>query len=338
VRVASYAFRWMLSAVHFQALGRRSSEAPACRVEAYWDSVARGRYTSSLQMPEYRSSFQLKLDNVLVATDFSAASKKAVLYANSIARRHGSKLFMANVVTSRSESALMDGWRAGQTEITEQLLADHLDGIQHELIVRSGDIWEVLSHLINEKKIDLVVVGTRGRTGVRKLILGSVAEKIFRQARCPVLIVGPNISGQDPEIGPERILATTGFAAHSLFAVRYATRFAQDLHSSLALLHVVTDGSEASVDAKGNARDECLAKLRTLIPTDVHLATEPLFFVEFGSAPEKILKTAEDWKANLIVLGLRHVEEAARRETTWAKAYEIVSKASCPVLIIRGPE
>lgn len=284
------------------------------------------------------SSIQLKLHNVLVATDFSAASKKAVVYATSIARRHRSKLFIAHVVTSRSESALMEGWRVGQMEITEHLLADRLDGIQHELIVKSGNVWAVLSQLIAEKEVDLVVLGTRGRTGVRKRLLGSVAESIFRQAPCPVLIVGPNAAGQDPEIGPERILAATGFAAHSVAGVRYAIGLAEVLRSSLALLNVVTAGGDVSASAKNTVKKERLSKLRTLIPTDVRLASEPLFFVEFGSAPERILEKALAWKANLIVLGLRHIKEGSRDETTWAKAYEIVSKASCPVLTIRGPE
>ena len=173
--------------------------------------------------------FAAKLDNVLVATDFSAASKEAVLYATAIARRHHSKLIITHVVTSRSDTALMDGWRAGQAEIIEQLLANRLDGIEHELIVKSGEIWEVLSRLIAEKRIDLVVVGTRGRTGVMKFLLGSVAENIFRRAPCPVLTVGPNIADQDPEIGPERILAATGFAAHSVHGVRYAIGLAQNL-------------------------------------------------------------------------------------------------------------
>jgi nucleotide-binding universal stress UspA family protein len=288
-------------------------------------------------MPASYSSLQLKLDNVLVATDFSIASKKAVLYATSIARRHRSKLFMAHVVTSRSESALMDGWSAGRAEILKQLLANRLDNIQHELIVKSGDIWEVLSQLIAERGIDLVVVGTRGRTGVRKLILGSVAENIVRQATCPVLIVGPSIAGQNPESGPERILAPTGFAAHSLFAVRYAIGLARGLHSSLALLHVVTDGSNGSDDKDGR-RVERLIKLRTLIPVEADLACEPLFLVEFGSVPARILETAVGWNANLIVLGLRHVQETLRGETTWAKAYEIVCKANCPVLTVRAPK
>jgi nucleotide-binding universal stress UspA family protein len=84
-------------------------------------------------------------------------------------------------------------------------------------------------------------------------------------------------------------------------------------------------------------REERLAKLRALIPADIELS-EPSFFVEFGSAAEKILQTAAAWNANLIVLGVRSIQEASRGHTTWARAYEIISKASCPVLTVRGPE
>jgi len=289
-------------------------------------------------MQETYPSLEVKLDSVLVATDFSTASKQAVLYATAIARRHNSKLFIAHVVTSPSESGLMDGWRAGQAEIIEQLLANRLDGIDHELVVRSGQVGEVLSRLIAEKRIDLVVLGTRGRTGVLKLLLGSVAENIFRRALHPVLTVGPNISGQNPEIAPERILAATGFAAHSVYGVRYAIGLAQNLRASIALLHVVTEAGEVSGDAKSRLTTERTGKLCSLIPANVNFASEPLLLVEFGPAPEKILQTAAAWNANLIVLGLRNVQEASTGKATWARAYEIVSKANCPVLTVRGPE
>jgi nucleotide-binding universal stress UspA family protein len=289
-------------------------------------------------MVEAYPSLEVNLDSVLVATDFSPASTQAVLYATAIARRHNSKLFIVHVVNSRSESDLMDGWRAGQAEITKQLLANRLDGIQHELVVKSGQVEEVLSRFIVEKRIDLVVVGTRGRAGVLKLLLGSVAENIFRRALCPVLTVGPNVSGQNPEAGPERILAPTGFAAHSVFGVRYAIGLAQNLHTSIALLHVVTESGELSGDAKSRMIADRLGRLRTLIPANINLAAEPLLFVEFGPAPEKILETATAWNANLIVLGLRSVQEASAGRATWARAYEIVSKANCPVLTVRGPE
>ena len=276
----------------------------------------------------------LKLNSVLVATDFSPASQKAALCATAVARRHGANIYLFHVVPSQSERAVMDGWRQGQTEVMCHLLADRLDGIQYELIVRSGELCESLAQVLAEKKVDLVVLGTRGRTGVRKLFLGSVAEKIFRQSRCPVITLGPNISDAAAQAPPERILAATGFAAHSLHAVEYATKFAEYLHSSLALVNVVTDPAKAIGEARQRTRSERLKRLQTLVGSET--ASKPEWFVEFGSAPEGVLRTAAQWKANLIVLGLHDVEEVGRRETTWAKAYEIICEACCPVMTVHG--
>jgi nucleotide-binding universal stress UspA family protein len=276
----------------------------------------------------------LKLDNILVATDFSPASKVATRFAIEIARRHNATLLMAHVASSQSEKPLMDAWRAGQSEIMDHFIAGRLTGIQHELLVKPGDVWDVLSALIRERAIDLVVVGTRGRTGVWKLIMGSVAEKIFRQAPCPVLIVGPS-SSQDPEAGPQRILVPTGFAHHSLHAVRYAVWLAEQLGSSLAVLHVVTDAGQLPPQEKERIQSERLKRLRALIPEDARLPSASEFFVECGAATDQILATSAAWNPNLIVLGLRPLEVA--RETTQAKAYEIVCKAPCPVLTVREP-
>lgn len=258
-------------------------------------------------------------------------------YATGIARRHRSKLLIAHVVGSQSDRAVMDGWRAGQAEVTEHSVARRLDGIHHELVVRAGDVWPVLAQLVPEYGIDLIVVGTHGRTGVRKLILGSVAESIFRQSPCPVLTIGPNAPEQAPQTGPERILTATGFAAHSQAAVRYAERLAEELQASLALLHVVTDVGAAEREGKEKIRGQREARLRQLVPDDLHLPAPPVFLVELGSATERILAAASDWKADLIVLGLRHIEESSRGESTWARAYEIVRQASCPVMTVRMP-
>ncbi len=278
---------------------------------------------------------RIKLDRVLVATDFSAPSKLATAYAIAIARRHRSKLFLAHVVSSRGERAIMDGWRAGQAEVTEHYIKGHLDGIEHKLLVKSGEIWPVLSEMITEHGINLVVLGTRGRVGIRKMILGSVAEQVLRQSPCPVLTVGPNASAAEPLPAPERVLAATGFAEHSLLAVRYAARFAETIHSSFALLNVVTD--PVPNDQRPKMQEERTARLRASLPEGVHLASPPHFFVEFGPAIETILAAAARWKANLLVLGLRRVEESSRGETTWGRAYEIIRQAHCPVLAVRFP-
>ncbi|HTZ97700.1 MAG TPA: universal stress protein [Terriglobales bacterium] len=276
----------------------------------------------------------LKLDSALVATDFSPASHRAVLCATSIARRHAATIFLFHVVASHSERAVIDGWRAGQAEVMGHLLANRLDGVQYELIVRAGGICDALARVMSEKNISLIVLGTRGRTGMRKLILGSVAEKIFRQARCPVITVGPNVPDEAAQADPRRILAATGFAAHSLHAIEYATKFADYLHSSLALVNVVTDPAKSFGEPGVKERNERLKRLGSLIlePT----TSKPEFFVEFGTAPEGVLRAAEKWKANLIVLGLHEVEEFKRRETTWANAYEIICNATCPVMTVHG--
>jgi len=291
------------------------------------------RETASLEIPQSTDT-TLRLGSVLVATDFSPASQKAVLCATAVARRHGVAIFLFHVVASESERVVMDGWRDGQAEVMSHLLADRLDGIPYELIVRSGGICAALAQVMAEKQVGLVVLGTRGRTGMRKLILGSVAEKIFRQARCPVITVGPNVSDQAAQAEPERILAATGFAPHSLHAVEYATRFADYLHSSLALVNVITNPAKAQGEARERAQRERLQRLEGLVWPE--LAPKPELFVELGTAAEGILHAAAQWNANLIVLGLRKVEELKRRETTWAKAYEIICDASCPVMTVHG--
>lgn len=102
-----------------------------------------------------------------------------------------------------------------------------------------------------------------------------------------MLTVGPNIFGQNPEVGPERILAATGFAAHSVFGVRYAIGLAQNLHASIALLHVVTEAGEFSGEAKSRMITDRVGKLRTLIPANVNLASEPLLLAESAQRRKK---------------------------------------------------
>ena len=77
-----------------------------------------------------------------------------------------------------------------------ETLASHLKTVPHHTYVREGEVWESLSEIIQTHEIDLLVVGTHGRTGVEKLVLGSKAEEILRQATCPVLTVGPKIAGR----------------------------------------------------------------------------------------------------------------------------------------------
>ena len=152
-------------------------------------------------MKTLETSKRIALKNILFATDFSPYSNAALPYALAIARQYGAKLFGAHVVPSEDYLfTAPESWPA-HIQREEQLeqevaarLEEQLRGVQHEVLFGVGDVWKVLARLISEHDIDLIVVGTHGRTGARKLLMGSVAEKIFRQAACPVLSVGPNVS------------------------------------------------------------------------------------------------------------------------------------------------
>src|ERR1700674_1381233 len=149
-------------------------------------------------MQAVQARTRITLKNILFATDFSAASDAAAPIAIQIARRYGAKVYGVHVnrfddYTAAAPNAWAAMAEAAERESKEDAgrLNEQLQGIEHEVVVGEGKIWEVMSDLIEQKKIDLVVLGTRGRTGLGKALLGSVADEIIRQSPCPVLMVGP---------------------------------------------------------------------------------------------------------------------------------------------------
>jgi nucleotide-binding universal stress UspA family protein len=211
-------------------------------------------------------------------------------------------------------------------------LEPQLKAIPHEVIIRKGDIWQELSAIVDQEAIELVVVGTHGRTGVSKVLMGSVAERIFRQAPCPVLTVGPNVSGE-PEaiVDMHTILFPTDFSPESVAAVPYAISLAQEHQARVYLLHVtsgaVDDVPEVSVKTA----------LHNLIPPQTEFLCEPRMFIESGEPAQKILELAEELAVDLIVLGVKPTPRLpGASHLAMATAYRVVTGAICPVLTVRG--
>jgi len=294
---------------------------------------------------------RIVLKNILFATDFSAYSNAALPYASAIARQYGARLYGAHIVPSEDYLVTApDLWPAHiqeekqlQQEITARL-DEQLRGVPHETLFGTGDVWKTLSRMLGEYDIDLLVVGTHGRTAVRKLLMGSVAEKIFRQATCPVLIVGPNVPGM--KIGQsqfQRILFATDFSKESLAALPYAFSLAEEDQSQLALLHVVGQPSETIPDLE-EVTASLVRRLKELAPTEAQPWCHMEFLVEFGhlrqfaTPAERILEVARDRAADLIVLGVRPTHRAVTAVTHLAHttAQYMVAHDPCPVLTIRG--
>jgi len=229
-----------------------------------------------------------------------------------------------------------------------QQLSLKIQGFPHHTYIRHGKVSEVLSEIIREHQIDLLVASTHGRTGLGKLVMGSVAEEIFRHAPCPVFTVGPRvpklgrspIRRHDAEITPAKlefrhILYATDFTPHSLAGASYAFSLAAEFRTRLALLHVIEEYGGPLYDRPGPI-DAALRKLEDLTPQEVDLRYAPEPIVEFGSPADRILQAAEDRDAGLIVLGVRPDHIDASTHLPWATAHRVVTQANCPVLTVRG--
>jgi len=210
-------------------------------------------------------------------------------------------------------------------------------GLAHEVLIGHGEIWPILSVMLQEHSIDLLVVGTHGRRGVEKLLLGSTAEQILQTAQTPLLIVGPASVTAEAEGRLRRVLYATDFSPESEAALHYAYSLAGDYGASLAFVHVADNVWQEPLSTRLCAADfieERLVERQWPLP-DQRLATE--YRVEFGPRADSIVDVAAKFQAELIVLGVRgarHPQLAAH--LPGPTAYDVVSRAQCPVLVVRG--
>ncbi|HVI09176.1 MAG TPA: universal stress protein [Candidatus Binatia bacterium] len=294
---------------------------------------------------------RIALRNVMFATDFSACSDVALPYALAIARQYEAKLFAAHVMACEDYMfATPDLWPAyvQRDAALEKEAGERLDKqfpeIAHKSLVARGDVWPSLSRLAASHGIDLLVVGTHGRTGARKLLMGSVAEKIFRQAACPVLTVGPKAPPKKAEeITFQHILFATNFGPESLHAVSYAVSLAAENEGEVTLLHVVEQPAAGVPDLE-NMKLRLARRLADLVPGESAPWCKVEYVVRFSSQyaspAERILEVARERAADLIVLGVKPAEGGAGTTARLAHttAQQVVAHALCPVLTVRAED
>ena len=306
------------------------------------------------------SSGDMGLKSVLVASDFSEASWKPLRHTISIAHHFNAKFYLAHVVSSigftiAGADALESASSAARRDVEqlERKLVESgaLAGLSHEFIVRQGNVWEELKTIIHEKQVELVVVGTHGRQGIEKLVLGSVAEQIFREADGLVLTVGP-YSPQDAPLentgGTRSFLFPTDFGEASSHALPHAIFFSNHFGATLVLLHVAPvmpipesfSWSKAPDDIaqmREDSRQKALKKLRDFVSKNSPPSVTPEFMVEFGKHGENILRIARSLKTDLIIMGLNHSKHGgAVSHLPLTNAYRIVCGAHCSVLTVRN--
>jgi nucleotide-binding universal stress UspA family protein len=288
---------------------------------------------------------RVSLTKILVTTDFSEISDRALDYALSLARRYDARIYLAHVITpdpfqfaepQLAQATYEKVRQAAEEGITDILISGKLRGVPHEVLMDEGNVWPTLEKMMVEHEIDLVVTGTHGRGKVQKLLIGSVAEEIFRQADCAVLTVGPAVKADTTkEIELNNILFATDFGPGAEKAAAYAFSLAQEHGARLTLLHVIESAAAYTEESVARQKEINIVRMKQLMPTGSEDWCKAEFRVTFGSAVEEILIAAKECNAGLLVMGAKPRKSLAGH-VPLTIAYNVVTKAACPVLTTRG--
>ena len=287
---------------------------------------------------------RISLNSILFLTDFSEPSEAALPFAIAIAREFGATIHALHVLIpspylTPSTVPVMVELQEENAESKMQRVEAQLTGVPHDAaLVRGTDIWSAVEQNIARCSADLIVLGTQGRTGAEKLLLGSVAEEIFRQATIPVLTIGPAVrNGIHNGARFNCVLFATDFSAESAAATPFAVALAEENQARLALVHVIPNlGSGAKLSPEAHSVANVMYRLHGLISEDVELWSRPEAIVEYGDTAERILEAAKRRAADLIVMGVRHGRLGAATHLERSVAHKVVAHAPCPVLTIRA--
>jgi nucleotide-binding universal stress UspA family protein len=208
----------------------------------------------------------IEIQRILCPIDFSEYSRHAVDHAVALARQYESTITALHVFPTMPVMAYAPGMPGVDPIVLTPVLQDQLlvdlkgfietesaPGVPMKPLIREGDpVSEILSQA-TDMKADLLVMGTHGRSGFERLLLGSVTEKILRKASCPVLTVPrrhPDAVPATPVLF-KRILCPVDFSDCSLESLEYALSLAQEADAQLTVLHVIGDELVVTPDAYG---------------------------------------------------------------------------------------
>ncbi|HTV04184.1 MAG TPA: universal stress protein [Acidobacteriaceae bacterium] len=278
-----------------------------------------------------REYCEFTMKRLLVATDFSDGSYGALNYAKQLAQAFNAKLFVLHVVdvgsssvTEHSDPGLSDKLDSAETELHRIASSLSHENIVCTVLARSGEIRKVVQELVRERNIDLLVVGTYGKSGKMDGTLGSVAELLLRSLPCPVLTVGASArSNAYKSTYRHSVLIPTDFSETSHSALPYAECLAAHLNGDLLLLHV-EDGATS-----GRGQET----LKALACEMSNLKVKRECMLRRGNPAAEIVALAIERRVDFIVMGV-HGPDQADKVPSYGTAFEVISKSKCPVFTL----
>lgn len=300
-----------------------------------------------------------KFNHILCPVDFSTGSLNALVLAGALARAHAARVTVLHVLTvtmpEPETPPVGVGTPAapGEREVVRLRLEDTAaervgPGVTMDVSVTAGDPVQAILDCVRSRTIDLLVMGTHGTGGLQRLLLGSVTEKVLRQAPCAVLTVPPGAQERTPAAF-RNVLAAVDFSDCASRAARFAAAIAAAARATLTLVHVIDwpwhddpDTPIAGVPAgqaqaaaeyqrylRASARERLDALVNTVTPA--HPAKTRL---SVGRPYQEILDVAKADGADLIVLGVQG-RGAVDLAFFGSTANHVVRAATCPVLTVR---
>ena len=266
-------------------------------------------------MEALQTNTRISLSNILVTTDFSQALKELPCRLRPLwpANTRRRLLWRTRFSPEPHLSVPVDPLPAdadptcleAEGKLAEFALGNSLGVRPAEMLLERGDVWNVISDIIQKNKIDLVVTGTHGRQGLKKLVLGSEAEKIYRRATCPVLTIGPQVPPlSDTNWKLETILFPTDGSETSLKALPYALSLAEENQANLIFLRLMP---MAPIQYRESDEASAREAMRALVPAEAEDWCKPEFVARFDFPAEGILGFAKEREVNLIVMGVEKV-------------------------------
>lgn len=296
---------------------------------------------------------KIEFKRILCATDLSDFSNHAVSYAMALANQFEAVLYLCHVIDLPIVSVhgaaytypqdYVDSLREEAVNKLRILVGGR--AIDWEPIVTTGPVANTISGLIASKGADLVIAATHGRSGLKRLILGSITERLIRTVTCPLLIVTAPEEGRDAETvqqaGFKNILVGCDFSADSGTALQYGFSLAQEYQSVLHLVHVIEPVAYREVllppglldDVRTNLDEHLTAQLEELAPEEARSWCEVKTICLTGKPFEELTKYAALHSVDLVVLGVRGrglVETMLLGATT----DRVIRRSSCPVLSV----
>ena len=282
------------------------------------------------------------IHNVLIATDFSRYSNQALDFGLKLAKGYKAQSYVVFVLPSdefmlagpEAYVAAREAARRDLESLKVELKESHscVEGKDYHLYLLEGEVAQSILNFAREKHIDMIVVGTHGRGGLGKAIMGSVSELVFRGSPVPVLTIGPCAKHLNNALAPKNILVAADFTPASERAAQYAAGLASKHHSKLTLLHVVNPKELEHHPDRDRVLQAIGTKLDALLGSEAHIHCVQR--IEAGRVVPTVLQAAEEMEADLLVVGVRPAVPVLSR-FMWPNASEIVRESPCPVLTVR---